>query len=147
MWHFDINREICPWVYVVEKLRNWDDLHLRSHREKVFFFLYFPSLNLGGVKMIRIRCASVYTQRFILNKNYRQSQAFFSGGGYHLLRNQPLPTIRLDTPRQDEPDRFEAVKEDEPLRVIQDPYLGNQLYLMRWYAQGWLCIRRFDVEV
>ena len=32
---------------------------------------------------------------------------------------------------QDEPDRFEAVKEDEPLRVIQDPYLGNQLCLMR----------------
>ena len=50
---------------------------------------------------------------------------------YHLLRNQSLSTIRLDTLRQDEPDRFEAVKEDEPLRVIQDPYLGKQLYLMR----------------
>ena len=28
------------------------------------FFWYFPSLNLGGVKMIRIRCASVCTQSF-----------------------------------------------------------------------------------
>ena len=35
MWRFDINTENCSVVYVVEKKRNLEDLHLRSHQEEV----------------------------------------------------------------------------------------------------------------